>query len=508
MLRAVCGARWSLIVAVSVLVVFARSASAQSTPLTIEADVITYDAIQQVVTAQGNVRTSFRRYRLFADAARFDLRTGIVTASGRIRLVDPQGQELRGRALTYNTRTEEGVLEDAEGVVERRVYVRGSRLDVAPGRFVAHESTVTTCDPARPLYRITARRIEVVPNQELVAHHASLFLGNRRLFTVPRYAVSLRPTGERTQLPGIGTNAVDGLWVDYRLPVLFGSGEGQIHLKYGAQSGPMVLLTLTFQQPAFTTRLRLGRTQTVDDRQIYNLLRYDVAEVNATRSVRIGTTAFSWTASATAGWYSEQISGVTTSRLDGEVAIASDPIPVGSLTLTTRGALRVSGYGTGALRTVTTLTASLATNLDPHTTASLGYSLVEVRGSTPLTIDVVDPASTVSLGVVRAVPDRYRVAATVSVNTAIPETRLLASVGLVVTRNVEVGIAVDYNTRLSTFEDIDYTLRWICDCVDVVIRYRQVRREFSVEFGLVGFPERGSPFVPRSPLPPLVPPQP
>ena len=499
--------RWSLIVAACVVFVFASAASAQPAPTTIDADVITYDSLQQVVTAQGNVRTIFRQYRLFADAAQFDLRTGVVVATGRVRLVGLQGQELRGRALTYNTRTEVGFLESSEGVVERRVYLRGDRLEVSPDRFVAYDSTVTTCDPSRPLYRIVARRIEIIPNQEIVAHEASIYLGTRRLFSVMRFAVSLRPREEGSSLPGFGSNTVDGFWVDYRLPVRVSSASGRLHVKYGAQSGVMALLSLTRPAPAFTTTLRLGRTQTIDDRQAFHLLRYDVAEISAaSRSMSIGQTPFSWSVSAAAGWFSEQISGVATTRLDGEVGITSRPIPVGPrLVFTTGAAFRVSSYGTGAVRTITSLNAALVYALDGYTTMALSYQLVTIHGSTPLVIDVVDPASTGSLAVVRAVPGRYRIAALVAHNTALSETKYYAAIGAFVTPRLELGVSAIYNARLAAFEDIDYMLRRICDCIDVVIRYRQVRREFSIELGLVGFPERDAPFVPRAiPQPPAL----
>ncbi len=488
-----------------VVFVFARTAGAQPAPIAVDADVITYDALEQVIVAEGNVRTTFRQYRLFADAARFELRTGVVSATGRVRLVGLQGQELRGRALTFNTRTEVGVLESVEGVVERRIYLRGERLEVSPDRFVAHESTVTTCDPERPFYRVVARRVEVTPNQEIVAHNASVYIGNRRVFTVMRFVISLRPEESGLNLPGLGSNSVDGFWVDYRLPVRLQSAGGVVHLKYGAQSGVMALLTLRRPAPAFEVTLRLGRTQTVDDRQAFNLLRYDVAEVRvAGKSVPIGRTPFSWTVAATAGWYAEQLSGVSTTRLDGEFGVSSQPIPLGSrLALVTSAAVRVSSYGAGAVRTVTSARAALSYELDRYTTVTLAYQLVTISGSSPLTIDVVDPLNATSLGVVRAVPGRYRIAASVENNVAASEIKYAAAIGAFVTPTLELGIAGVYNTRLAAFEDIDYMLRRICDCVEVVIRYRQVRREFSIEIGLTGFPERGAPFVPRAiPQPP------
>lgn len=495
--------RWSLLLALGVLLVGASRASAQPVPITVEADVITYDAAQQAVTAQGNVRVTFRRYRLTADAARMDLRTGVVAARGRVLLVDAQGRQLRGAALTYNSRTEQGVLEPVEGHFEQRVYLRGQRLEAAPALLVAHEATVTPCDPAQPLFRVVARRIEVVPDREVVAHDASLYLGARRLVTLPRYEISLQPPEVRTQFPGFGASAIEGLWADYRFPLRVGAAQGRVHLRAGTLTGLAGLATLTYQQPHYTASFRAGRTQTVDDRPSFDGLQYYVAEAQvATARARLAGLPLSWSATAAGGWYSELATGTATTRLDGHLRLDTDVFPLGERwTLAAFAGVRVSAYGTGAVRTVASYGATVTYRLDRVTTASLRYGRDVVRGATPLQIDVVDPADTVSLGVARVVPDRYRVAASVAWNAALAETKYSASVSVVVSPRWEVGLAAVYNTRLAAFEDIDYTVRWICDCVDVVVGYRQMRRQVVLEVGLFGLPPRGDPFVPRGPLP-------
>ncbi|MDR7555990.1 MAG: hypothetical protein QN157_10315 [Armatimonadota bacterium] len=495
--------RWSLLLALGLVLIVAGRASAQPIPITVEADVITYDAVQQVVTAQGNVRAMFRRYRLTADAARVDLRTGVVTARGRVLLVDAEGRQLRGAALTYNSRTEQGVLEPVEGHFEQRVYLRGQRLEAAPTLLVAHEATVTPCDPAQPLFRVVARRIEIVPDREVVAHDASLYLGTRRLVTLPRYEISLQPPEVRTQFPGFGANAVEGFWADYRFPLRVGAARGRVHLRAGTLTGLAGLATLTYDGPRYTASFRVGRTQTVDDRPSFDGLRYDVAEVQvATASARLAGLPFSWTATVTGGWYSELATGTATTRLDGQLRLVTDVFPLGErLTVAAVAGIRFSAYGTGAVRTVASYGATLTYRLDRFTTATLGYGRDVVRGVTPLQIDVIDPADTLSVRVARVVPDRYRIAAGVAWNAALAETKYSASVSVVVAPRWELGLAAVYNTRLAAFEDIDYTVRWVCDCVDVVVGYRQMRQQVVLEVGLFGLPPRGDPFVPRTPLP-------
>lgn len=514
--------RWFFFALVLILTIFVRTASAQPLPITVDGDVITYDSVNQIVTAQGSVRTTFKRYTLFADALRYDLRSQIAVATGHVRVVDVQGRELRGKTLTYNNRTEEGILEPTEGLVdrERRVYLRGQRLDFSPNRFVTYESLVTTCDPRRPLVHLTARRIEIVPDEEIVAYQASVYVGNRRLWTLPRFVVSLRPGEEGTVFPGFGVNNVDGYWVDYHFPLRLGDDRGRFNVKYGTTSGIMGLLTFTHKEPGFNTTLRLGRTQITQEQRlfsgVFNLLQYDVAEIGAeSRPVRIASTPFSWTLSGTAGWYGERLSAqqlldlgraanISTSRLDAQVSLGSSRIPLAPrLTYGIQAAFRVSSYGTGNVRTIASYGADLAYQVDPFTVATLGYSRGVISGMTPLSLDVVDPADTISAGITRVVRDRYWLAFSAAHNAALSETKLSGVVAVVVSPRWELSASAVYNTRLAAFEDIDYGIRYLCDCVDVMVRYRSTRGEISLEFGLLGFGEKRTVTVPRS-VPPFI----
>jgi LPS-assembly protein len=481
-------------------------------PITVDADVITYDAARQIVFAQGNVRMTMGEFRVIADVGQYDLRTHVATVTGRVRVLDPRrGRELRGRSLTYNVRTEEGVMESVEGIVdpERRVYVRGARLEFTPGRLIGHDSLVTTCDPRQLLLSTTARRVEIYPNQELIAQDASVHVGGRRLYSTSRLRISLRPDAEGLAFPGFGSNATDGFWVDGRVRVRAPQTRGNVHLKYGLHSGLFAYLTLTREMPAYSATLRLGRTQSSDTRQGFDLLPYDVAEVALlSRRLPLGSSPFSLQLGAAAGWFRERNTGLSTTRLDARIALESARIPVAArLTAATQAGFRLSQYGTGEARTIASFGADLTYALDAHTSVTLAYTYTGIRGPQPLLIDNVERASTLSVAATRAIADQYRVTLGVSHNTDLRETKYYASAAFVAKRNIELGISAIYNSRLSAFEDIDYTMRVICDCIDVVLRYRQIRGEISLGVGLLGFgPSRA--LLPRAPRPaPTLPPQ-
>ncbi len=490
-------------VAAVIVILAAPAANAQPAPITVEADTITYDSAQQVVSAEGNVRLVGRRYRIFADAARYDLRAQVAIATGRVRIIDDQGRELRGRSLTYNILTDEGILEPSEGIIdrERRIFMRADRVEFSPQRVVTHQGFVTSCEPERPLVYVTARRIEIIPKEALVAHDASVFLAGRRLYSTPRFVVSLVPGEEGVLVPGFGYSDVDGYWLDHRARVLVGDARGMLRMKYGTESGAFAFLTLAHRDPAYTTMLRLGRTQTQDHREGFNLLPFVVAEARAESApVRIAQTPLFWSVAGGAGWFADERAGVSTTRLDARLAVQSGAISLGpQWTLRTGASFQMSVYGTAAaVRTVAGLDVDLVYAVDPQTTVTLGYTLRGVGDASPLLVDDVDRESTVRLTVARTLTDRYRASASIAYNTFLAETKFTGTLGYIVSPSFEFAVSAVYNARLATFEDIDYTLRGICDCVDVVVRYRQIRREVSIEFGLLGFVERGAPFVPRS----------
>ena len=461
----------------------ARSAALSTTqpvpggPITIEADEIAYDAATNVVTARGRVRVTHALFRLFADTMTFDLRTQVVTAEGRVRLIDAQGRELRGTRVVYAILRGEAIITRAETIVDR-VYIRAERVQGTAVRLTVDEATLTTCDPTRPLYRITARRVEIIPGEELVAHDASIWFGSVRVLTVPTYRMSLRdPRGPR--LPGLGSNPTDGLWIDYRYPYRLGNVAGELYGKYGQISGFFLLNTLSYDQPAWRLTLDTGRTQREDPDNVVHAL--TTAELAGTvKPWRVPGLPLFLSGRAAAGWFDELDSAVVTTRLDGTLTLSTETFSFGSnLEASASASYRFSAYGTGEQRTIFSGALALTYRFDQATTVTARYDLASVQGSTPFLFDVVNPTSTVTLTVAHTRPD-FRMQAGVSHDFAVPETKLSGGVGFRVSPTVFFDVAAVYNLTTQAFEDLDYTVTFQCDCLTLAVRYRQVRQEISL----------------------------
>lgn len=465
-------------------------------PTVIEADEIAYDAATNIVTARGRVRVTHPRFRVFADTVILDLTGQVLTAEGRVRLIDPQGRELRGGRLVYHIDREEGTVTDAETILDQ-TYLRGGQVEVGRDRITVHQATVTTCDPGRPLYRITARRVDITPGEELVARDASLWLGNIRVVTLPVYRMSLRPGEQRgPTLPGVGYSGTDGLWVDYRYEYTLGGTSGNLYAKYGQRTGLFALNTLTYARPSWSIALRVGRTQQQDPGGF--LREFSQAEVFATPTpARLPNTPLFLSGYAAVGWFQEAATARATSRFDGLLSLASQTLQLGPrLTATAAVSYRLSLYGTGEQRAVLGSTIALSYRLDEATTAALTHDLVAPRGVTPFLFDGVGAANTVTFAVARTLAG-YRIQAAVSHNFAVPVTKLAAEVGVRLSPTLFLTTGAVYNLTSRGYEDIDYTVEYRCDCLTVSVMYRQVRGEIWLLLSLRGVSERLTFQLPR-----------
>ena len=184
-------------------------------PVRIRADMFRYDRRTRVLTATGNVVLTFGDITIRARALMANLGTGDVTAEDDVRL-EVAGQAVRGTVLTYNLTTRIGTLHDAETtytgpLVLGPVTLRSERLEGDPQRFAsARQAFVTTCDPDDPLVSFTADEITIIVGDKIVGRRVSLWIGDRRLFTLPYFIIFLRERQESRIAPVVGYTDAEG----------------------------------------------------------------------------------------------------------------------------------------------------------------------------------------------------------------------------------------------------------------------------------------------------------
>ena len=178
-------------------------------PMDINADVVRMNLDKQTTEASGNARLTYGGITLNADQITADKTTGDVEAAGHLALVE-EGRRLEGDRLTYNFVSDKGVLHHAH-VREQGVIVTGDTIDFSPQAVVAHHASFTTCDKPNPDYSLDADEITLTAAQaapgkqpqsgRLTMNHARVTYHGHRLFSLPRYSVTVGDIGRQGTSP-------------------------------------------------------------------------------------------------------------------------------------------------------------------------------------------------------------------------------------------------------------------------------------------------------------------
>src|SRR3989454_8494832 len=277
------------------LSLFSQGAAAQeSPPLVVDAQQVVYDDVAQTIEATGNVSMSYRRNHIKADFVHIDLRAEQLEARGHVTIIDSTGRELRGETLTFDARGQVIELSPAEAIVDG-VYIRSDRIRSQPGLIVAGESTLTTCDPAHPLYRVTASSLEVVPGDRAVVNGATLWVGRHGIISLPTLIVSLRSRKATAGgFPSVGYTSIDGLYFAYRFAFFVGAPLAY----FSASPGTLA----------------------------------QRAEVGLELERPLGSLPLSLTAAGSAGWHHESGLNIETTRLQYKVGLETSSIQFGPQT--------------------------------------------------------------------------------------------------------------------------------------------------------------------------------
>jgi len=489
------------------LSLFSQVAAAQgSPPLVVDAQQVVYDDVAQTIEATGSVSMSYRGNHIKADFVHIDLRAERLEGRGHVAIIDSTGRELRGEMLTFDARGQVIELSSAEAIVDG-VYIRSDRIRAQPGLLVAGESTVTTCDPAHPLYRLTASSLEVIPGNRAVVNGATLWVGRYGIITLPALIVSLRSRKETAgSFPSAGYTSIEGVYFAYRFAFFVGA--------------PLAY---------FSTSLG-----TLAQR----------AEVGLELERPLGSLPLSLTAAAGAGWHHEVGLNIETTRLQYSVGLKSSDIQFGPQTdWQTAWKWTDAVYGTGDRQGVLRLNSAVTHHLATDATLTLSRITLRVYPATlsappppPLALDFINPEDLIDelrleyakIGMRGdAIATTFKIGAfydylpnTLSTDTTSatvtygervanhyhwqfePEynldkhfVTLITDTGVALGTDVYFTVQAKYETATPRFEDLDYIVTaQIRNCFELSVKYRQVRQELWIALGISPSPQWQTPY--------------
>jgi LPS-assembly protein len=153
-------------------------------PINVTADKYEFDREANLVIGEGNVVAELDGTVLRADRVRLNTQTREAWAEGNVRLWQGAQQWL-GERLYYNFITRE-VQADAFTAFDFPWYVWSTSVEgITTNQLRLGSSYLTTCDYEKPHYRFAASRVEVYPNNRVVARNVRLLIGNVPVFWIP-----------------------------------------------------------------------------------------------------------------------------------------------------------------------------------------------------------------------------------------------------------------------------------------------------------------------------------
>ena len=206
--RSLAAASWKSGAAAIALLAFAGTAQAQVAapaepakadaeaegPVAFEADGVSYDDAADSVTAFGNVFMRRGDQSIRADQVVWNRKTAEVQASGNVRLVDEDGNQLFADSLTLDDKLRAGAMQNMLLALReggRLAAAKGSRA--ADGVSVLSKAVYSACAvenaagcPAKPSWRITAERVSYDESKKLIRFKgARLEVFGARLLPLP-----------------------------------------------------------------------------------------------------------------------------------------------------------------------------------------------------------------------------------------------------------------------------------------------------------------------------------
>jgi len=459
----------------------ARGLRAQPAPLVVEADRVTYDTVARTVEAQGRVRLTYRDVRASADYLFADLARREVLLRGDVRLVRGQ-QRLAAGEVRYRLDTDEGLATDVR-VLAEGAYLQARQVQVGPDRAVATDALATFCDPASPLFHITARRVTVFWADRLVAEDATLWVGRTPVLTLPRYEVRIDPERARRDFPSpqLGYDALSGYWIALRYPYRLGDVEAEAYARYNTALGFELRNTLRLAVGGGRAELTAGTVRDSENRPVETVeLRYTPPVWTVGAGVTVSGTLL-------AGQYRERLTGAESPKAEVSLGVGLPRLQLGGpWSAAPFASFRYSVYRDRTLF-VPALGASVDLQLGARSSAYLSYAWTEAYGSTPFLFDAPSRQSALALGH-RWAGEGLSWDVGVQYDAVPQHLRVLANVHASSGEGWRFRTFAKYNVTLSSFEELEVSAGRLCDCLDVSVTYRVPQQQFWITVNVVPSP--------------------
>ncbi|MDL2281395.1 LPS-assembly protein LptD, partial [Selenomonadales bacterium OttesenSCG-928-I06] len=118
--------------------------------------------------------------------------------------------------IFYNYNEGTGVLAETKGRVDK-YFIQGKRIEIFPDKYVIYEGMATRCPAKEPDYKLTADRIEIYPDDKMVAYDVDFWIKNHILYSMRKHQSTIREKSDDFSLPKVGRSNNLGFYIKQKL---------------------------------------------------------------------------------------------------------------------------------------------------------------------------------------------------------------------------------------------------------------------------------------------------
>ncbi|MDR3348923.1 MAG: hypothetical protein LBO03_04880 [Acidaminococcales bacterium] len=227
----------------------AAAKKAAAPPISVLADRVHYDNISGDIVAEGNVRVRQGDQLVTAERIEGNAKTKDVWSKGPAQFAGSPATALEGASAAYNYETGFGRIDGVTGKTGSQ-FIAADIVEIMPGKLEGQNALISRCDAVShaKCQHITAKKVEIWPNDKMIAYDVDLYILGKKLLHRKRYVVSLRGGGD-SNVPRLGYNNDDGFYIRHRIAYPLGKnltvgGNVLLSSSTGARSRGWVEYTL------------------------------------------------------------------------------------------------------------------------------------------------------------------------------------------------------------------------------------------------------------------------
>lgn len=172
-------------------------------PVVVNGDKVEYFHEKKQVVGIGNISITYKDVVLTCDKITVYLDTKESIAEGNVR-VTQDNAFFTGERMNYNFETRKGTV--LNGYVNAKPFY-GEAKEVEKlankDQFNLDHGYVTTCDYAKPHYRVQSKQVRIYLDDKVIAKHIFFYIANVPVFYFPYYVQPLKQTkSHMTVIPG------------------------------------------------------------------------------------------------------------------------------------------------------------------------------------------------------------------------------------------------------------------------------------------------------------------